>query len=231
MIFEVGNGNPLQYSYLENPMDKGAWWATVCHGVAKESDTTKWLITHAQITLKKFWEDKTPKAYFGISLYPPYKQQTKTWNPQITSTTQLSESLITNPHIGVSGHHPSKAARARVSASVKENVERQRGLLRALVAGEAKCCQEVLTEKPSRAGSTQPQNFRWVCRSSSQVSTKGPQKGVVWLCWRIWTYRAPESNQMKPASRMKPALRRHSTCNMIGSTLVSYCRRSKLPQT
>ena len=33
-----GNGNPLQYSYLGNPMDRGAWWATV-HGVTKESDT------------------------------------------------------------------------------------------------------------------------------------------------------------------------------------------------
>ena len=31
-----GNGNPLQYSCLVNPMDRGAWWATV-HGVA-ESD-------------------------------------------------------------------------------------------------------------------------------------------------------------------------------------------------
>ena len=29
-----GNGNPLQYSCLENFMDRGAWWATV-HGVAK----------------------------------------------------------------------------------------------------------------------------------------------------------------------------------------------------
>jgi len=29
-----GNGNPLQYSCLEYPMDRGAWWATV-HGVAK----------------------------------------------------------------------------------------------------------------------------------------------------------------------------------------------------
>ena len=29
-----GNCNPLQYSCLENPMDGGAWWATV-HGVAK----------------------------------------------------------------------------------------------------------------------------------------------------------------------------------------------------
>ena len=32
------NGNPLQYSCLENPMDRGAWLATV-HGVAEESDT------------------------------------------------------------------------------------------------------------------------------------------------------------------------------------------------
>ena len=35
-----GNGNPLQYSCLENPKDKEAWQATV-HGVAKKSDTTK----------------------------------------------------------------------------------------------------------------------------------------------------------------------------------------------
>ena len=31
---EEGNGNPLQYSCLENPMDRGAWRATVC-GIAK----------------------------------------------------------------------------------------------------------------------------------------------------------------------------------------------------
>ena len=34
-----GNGTPFQYSCLENPMDRGAWWATV-HGVT-ELDTTK----------------------------------------------------------------------------------------------------------------------------------------------------------------------------------------------
>ena len=33
-IFREGNGTPLQYSCLENPMDGGAWWAAV-HGVAK----------------------------------------------------------------------------------------------------------------------------------------------------------------------------------------------------
>ena len=31
---EEGNGYPLQYSCLENSMDRGAWWSTV-HGVAK----------------------------------------------------------------------------------------------------------------------------------------------------------------------------------------------------
>ena len=36
--FGEGNGNPLQYSHLGNPMDRGAWWATV-YGVTKESDT------------------------------------------------------------------------------------------------------------------------------------------------------------------------------------------------
>ena len=34
-----GNGNPLHYSSLGNPMGRGAWWAAV-HGIAKESNTT-----------------------------------------------------------------------------------------------------------------------------------------------------------------------------------------------
>ena len=37
-----GNGNPLQYSCLENPMDREAWWATV-HAVAKSQKWLKWL--------------------------------------------------------------------------------------------------------------------------------------------------------------------------------------------
>ena len=32
--YSILNGNPLQYSCLENPMGRGAWWATV-HGVTK----------------------------------------------------------------------------------------------------------------------------------------------------------------------------------------------------
>ena len=33
-----GNGNPLQYSCLENPIDRGSWWAMV-HWITKELDT------------------------------------------------------------------------------------------------------------------------------------------------------------------------------------------------
>ena len=40
-----GNDNPLQYSCLENPMDRGAWQAVV-HWVTKELDTTEYAHTH-----------------------------------------------------------------------------------------------------------------------------------------------------------------------------------------
>ena len=44
-----GNGNPLQFSCLENPVDREAWRATV-HGVAEESDRTE------QLTLSLFFQ-------------------------------------------------------------------------------------------------------------------------------------------------------------------------------
>ena len=40
-----GNGNPLQYSYLGNLMDRGVWWVTV-HEVAKSQKQLKRLGTH-----------------------------------------------------------------------------------------------------------------------------------------------------------------------------------------
>ena len=47
------NGNPLQYSCLENPMDRGAWQATV-HRVAKSQTRLKWLSTHAHMSQKDY---------------------------------------------------------------------------------------------------------------------------------------------------------------------------------
>ena len=47
MCAREGDGTPLQYSCLENPMDGGAWWAAV-HGVAK--DTTERLHFHFSLS-------------------------------------------------------------------------------------------------------------------------------------------------------------------------------------
>ena len=44
-----GNGNPLQYSCLENPIDRGAWWATV-HGAAR--------VRHNLMTKPRLNQDK-----------------------------------------------------------------------------------------------------------------------------------------------------------------------------
>ena len=49
-----GNGTPLQYSCLENPMDGGAWWAAV-HGVAK---SWTWLMTSLSLSTFMHWRRK-----------------------------------------------------------------------------------------------------------------------------------------------------------------------------
>ena len=46
----VGHGNPLQYSYLEIPLDRGAWWATV-HRVTQSWTWLKQLSMHACFTM------------------------------------------------------------------------------------------------------------------------------------------------------------------------------------
>ena len=48
-----GNGNPLQYSCVENPMDREAWWATD-HAVTKELDTTQLLNHNNNISTECF---------------------------------------------------------------------------------------------------------------------------------------------------------------------------------
>ena len=79
-----GRGNPLLYSCLENPMDRGAWWATV-QGVAL-SDTTE----HARLAV--WWPDcSTPPIFHCLLLYDstlflrhilPSTCSPETWNPE-----------------------------------------------------------------------------------------------------------------------------------------------------
>ena len=73
-----GNGTPLQYSCLENPMDRGAWWAAV-HGVAKSrarlSDFTftfhfhlleKELATHSSVLAWRIPETEEPGGLWSV---------------------------------------------------------------------------------------------------------------------------------------------------------------------
>ena len=46
-----GNGYPLQYSCLDNPIDRGAWWATI-HGVMKSWMTERHTFTHKKYTME-----------------------------------------------------------------------------------------------------------------------------------------------------------------------------------
>ena len=60
--FGEGNGNSLQYPWLENSKDRGAWWATV-HGVA-ESDTTQQLAFYFRFYEKNIWNQIMKLVWF-----------------------------------------------------------------------------------------------------------------------------------------------------------------------
>ena len=50
-----GNGTPLQYSCLENPMDRGAWWATVLEVAKSRTQLSNSTHTHVCVsTLKNY---------------------------------------------------------------------------------------------------------------------------------------------------------------------------------
>ena len=57
--------NPLQCSHLENPSDRGAWWATI-HGVAKESDVTERQSVHTKNTLKEIHTNLNLHTYLSV---------------------------------------------------------------------------------------------------------------------------------------------------------------------
>ena len=69
-----GNGTPLQYSCLENPMDGGAWWAAVL-GVAKSRTQLKWLKSSSSSS-HCIW------GFLGGSVVknPPATQETQVWS-------------------------------------------------------------------------------------------------------------------------------------------------------
>ena len=82
-----GNGTPLQYSCLVNPMDRGAWWAAV-HGVAKSrarlNDFTftfhfhaleKEMATHSNILAWRIPGTEEPSGVLSMGSHRVYRQQ------------------------------------------------------------------------------------------------------------------------------------------------------------
>ena len=69
-----GNGNPLQYSCLENPKDRGAWWAAI-YGVAQSQTRLKWLssssikIKKRMLELKRWAMGKNCSSHYIHSLH------------------------------------------------------------------------------------------------------------------------------------------------------------------
>ena len=80
-----GHGNPLQYFCLENPMNRGAWWATV-HGEAKESDTT----------------EMTASTYSGVHAkmaeMSNYNGPHRAWKVRIIYHLPLCKKMLTDPY-------------------------------------------------------------------------------------------------------------------------------------
>ena len=62
------NGNPLEYSCLENTMDRGAWRATV-HRVAKSQTQLKQLSTHAPLLYSQFFTFRKMRDFFQRYLF------------------------------------------------------------------------------------------------------------------------------------------------------------------
>ena len=70
----VGNGTPLQYSCLENHMDRGAWW-TMSHRVAKSQRRLKQLSTARPEYLKVKVAQSCPTLMRAHGLYSPWNCQ------------------------------------------------------------------------------------------------------------------------------------------------------------
>ena len=82
-----GHGNPLQYSCLGNPMDRGSWWATV-HGGGKVSNMTKQQLLHDR---HRFGG---PRSLVG---YSPWGCEESDTTEQLTlNTLHIREGLLTN---------------------------------------------------------------------------------------------------------------------------------------
>ena len=102
-----GNGNPLQYSCRENPMEKGAWRATV-HGVTKSGPRlSDWACMHAHSNWQRLWSASPLNWYQKFhgsvlliaSLSLPEPQPAEEWEQSLNSVLSASLTVFQKWHL------------------------------------------------------------------------------------------------------------------------------------
>ena len=97
-----GNNNPLHYSCLENPMDRGAWWAKV-HGVTKSRTRLRdFTFTFRNILVYFHLWSKTVHLPFTVQSPIKTLKEDKTKSRAVTHTSETvySEEFLTKGHCG-----------------------------------------------------------------------------------------------------------------------------------
>ena len=95
-----GNGNPLQCSCLENPRDRGAWWAAV-YGVAQSQTRLEQLSSSSRmVTPFQNGSVTLPSSIRGISVYnsEKYFLKKKTWKSEWLLICELQNECSVNRH-------------------------------------------------------------------------------------------------------------------------------------
>ena len=86
------HGNPLQYSLLENPMDRGAWWAAV-HGVTRSWTRLRWLSMQVRYFLSLVWRSF---CHWKLMLILSFSRKWKQVSQCVSCWTSATRKLVSN---------------------------------------------------------------------------------------------------------------------------------------
>ena len=116
--FGEGNGNPLQCSCLENPVDRGAWWAAV-HGVAQSRTRLKqlgitWYVSNKNVKRDKVSIISNNNKLLKLITMPFYRKKSWSW-------VLLSDSKILKSDNYLNDNPDCKSAKQRKSLIKKSN--------------------------------------------------------------------------------------------------------------
>ena len=95
-----GNGNPLQCSCLENPRDRGAWWAAI-YGVIQSQTRLKWLSSSSSSRLLCLWDSAGKSTGVGCHAFLQRIFPTQGSNPGLPHYRQILYSLSCQGSCGI----------------------------------------------------------------------------------------------------------------------------------